>query len=211
MFYTDIVAVVGWVSMLFSCVVRAGLRRSETAMLVGERVTLRAMRREDLLRLWEFNNDLEVELAGGGDPPMPQSFERLVADWEREAARGGRDDGWFAIEVEGEFIGQCGLLHVNETARTAELGIGIGDKRYWGRGYGREAVNLLLEYAFRYRNYRRVWLWVHGDNERAIRSYIACGFVEEGRLREHVFSNGRYVDAVYMGVLRDEWGMRDGA
>ncbi len=135
-------------------------------MLVGERVTLRAMRREDLPRLWEFNNDLEVELAGGGDPPMPQSFDRLVADWEREAAKGGRDDSWFAIEVDGEFIGQCGLMHVNETARTAELGIGIGDKRYWGRGYGREAVNLLLEYAFRYRNYRRVWLWVHGDNER---------------------------------------------
>ena len=175
-------------------------------MLVGERVTLRAMRREDLAKQWEFNNDLEVELAGGGDPPMPQSFERLVADWEREAAKGGRDDGWFAIEVEGEFIGQCGLMHVNETARTAELGIGIGDKRYWGRGYGREAVNLLLEYAFRYRNYRRVWLWVHGDNERAIRSYIACGFVEEGRLREHVFSNGRYVDAVFMGMLRAEWG-----
>ena len=174
-------------------------------MLVGERVTLRAMRREDLPRLWEFNNDLEVELAGGGDPPMPQSFERLVADWERETAKGGRDDAWFAIDAEGEFIGQCGLMHANETARTAEMGIGIGDRRYWGRGYGREAVGLLLEYAFRYRNYRRVWLWVHGDNERAIRSYIACGFAEEGRLREHVFSNGRYVDAVYMGVLRDEW------
>ena len=49
---------------------------------------------------------------------------------------------------------------------------------------------------------------VHGDNERAIRSYIASGFVEEGRLREHVYSNGQYVDAVYMGVLRGEWDMR---
>lgn len=174
-------------------------------MLVGQLVTLRAMTREDLPKLWAFNNDLEVELAGGGDPPMPQSFERLVADWEREAAKGGRDDAWFAIEANGEFIGQCGLMHINETARTAELGIGIGDKRYWGRGYGREAVNVLLEYAFRYRNLRRVWLWVHADNERAIRSYVACGFVEEGRLREHVFSNGRYLDAVYMGVLRAEW------
>jgi RimJ/RimL family protein N-acetyltransferase len=180
-------------------------------MLVGERVTLRATTREDLPKIWEFNNDLAVELAGGGDPPMPQAFERLVADWEREVAKGGRDDAVFAIEVDGEFIGQCVLMHAHETARTVELGIGIGDKRYWGRGYGREAVSMLLEYAFRYRNYRRVWLWVHGDNERAIRAYTACGFVEEGRLREHVYSNGRYVDAVYMGVLRSEWGMGDGA
>ncbi|MGH9173822.1 MAG: GNAT family N-acetyltransferase [Vicinamibacterales bacterium] len=177
-------------------------------MLDGKLVTLRAMRREDLPRLWEFNNDLAVELAGGGDPPMPQSFARLVADWEREVAKGGRDDHWYAIEADGQFIGQCGLMHANPTARTIELGIGIGDKAYWGRGYGRETVSLLLEQAFRYHNYRRVWLWVHGDNERAIRAYQSCGFVEEGRLREHAYSNGRYVDVVYMGCLRAEWDER---
>ena len=69
-------------------------------------------------------------------------------------------------------------------------------------------MRLLLDYAFRLRNFRKVWLWVHGDNERAIRAYRACGFVEEGRLRDHVYSNGRYVDAVYFGVLRHEWEAR---
>jgi RimJ/RimL family protein N-acetyltransferase len=174
-------------------------------MLNGERVTLRAVRREDLPSYWEFNNDLEVELAGGGDPPMPQSLERLQADFDRQAAEGGRDGAWFAIEIEGKFVGQCGLFDFNTTSHTAQLGIAIGDKAYWGRGYGREAVTLLVDYAFRYRNFRRVWLWVHADNERAIRAYRACGFLEEGRLREHVYSNGRYVDAVQMGVLRAEW------
>ena len=80
----------------------------------------------------------------------------------------------------------------------------IGDKDYWGRGYGREAVSLLLDYAFRVRNLRRVWLEVHAANERAIRAYKACGFVEEGRMREHVWLAGRYVDNVIMGVLREE-------
>lgn len=174
-------------------------------MLSGERVTLRGVRREDLHRMWEFNNDLDVELAGGGDPPMPQSLERLEADFDREAAAGGRDGAWFGIEVDGVFVGQCGLTNFNDTSRTAELGIAIGDKAYWSRGYGREAVTLLLHYAFRYRNLRRVWLWVHADNERAIRAYTACGFVDEGRLREHMYSDGRYVDAVYMGVLRSDW------
>jgi len=177
-------------------------------VLRGERVTLRAMRRSDLPRLWAMNNDLAVELAGGGDPPEPQSYERLVAAYDREVARGGRDGTWFAIEADGKFIGQCGLMHPNPTAHTVELGITIGDKAYWGRGYGREVIRLLLDYAFRLRNYRRVWLWVHADNERGRRAYRACGFVEEGRLRQHVYSHGRYVDAVYMGLLREEWDQR---
>lgn len=174
-------------------------------MLRGERVTLRAIEREDLPRLWSFNNDLAVELAGGGDPPMPQSLARLQADYDREAGKGGRDDATFAIEVEGQMIGQCALFGFNSTDRTAELGITIGDREYWGRGYGREVVTLLLDYAFRLRNWRKVWLRVWGNNERAIRAYRACGFVEEGRLRAQVWSAGDYVDLVLMGVLRDEW------
>jgi RimJ/RimL family protein N-acetyltransferase len=173
-------------------------------MLQGERVLLRALTRDDLVRLWAFNNDLDVELASGGDPPLPQSLERLQADFDRESAKGGRDDATFAIDVEGAFVGACGLFNVNPTARTCELGIAIGDKAYWGQGYGREAVRLLVQYAFHYRNFRRVWLWVHAANERAIRAYQVAGFREEGRLRQHAWSNGRYDDVVYMGVLREE-------
>jgi RimJ/RimL family protein N-acetyltransferase len=88
------------------------------------------------------------------------------------------------------------------------LGITIGDKAYWGRGYGRDALTVLLDYAFRLRNMRRVTLSVNGTNERAIRAYQACGFVEEGRLRKHVWSAGEYIDLVYMGVFRDEWQAR---
>ena len=174
-------------------------------MLIGPRVTLRALQRDDLPLLWAFNNDLAVELAGGGDPPMPQRYEQLVATFDQRAAQGGRDNADFAIEVDGRFIGTCSLYGEDHTARTTELGIGIGDKTYWGQGYGREAVGLLLEYAFRYRNYRRVWLRVIANNERGIRAYRACGFVEEGRQREHVYSDGAYHDQVVMGILRTEW------
>jgi len=174
-------------------------------MLTGERVVLRGLRRDDLPAIWGFNNDLAVELAGGGDPPMPQSLERLQADTDREAAKGGRDGATFGIEVDGTLIGFCGLHNFNETARTCELGIAIGVKDRWGQGHGRDAVRVLLEYAFRYRNFRKVWLWVHAKNERAIRAYRACGFVEEGRFRQHVWSDGAYDDVVQMGVLREEW------
>lgn len=171
-------------------------------MLQGERIRLRALSRDDLERLNQFNNDLEVELAGGGDPPMPQGLARLQAEYEQQAGGGGRDNASFAIEADGQYIGSCALFNFDETGRTCELGIGIGDKAYWGKGYGREAVNLLVDYAFRYRNFRKVWLRVHGRNERAQKAYVACGFREEGRLREHVWSAGSYDDLVFMSIFR---------
>ena len=174
-------------------------------MLQGKLVLLRAMTRDDLPRLCTFNNDIAVELAGGGDPPIPQALARLEAEFDQATAKGGRDGMGFAIEADGLFIGQCALFNVNETARTCELGITIGDKAYWGKGYGREAIQLLLRYAFQYQNYRKVWLHVHATNERAIRAYLGCGFVEEGRQRAHVWSNGAFEDLVIMGILRQEW------
>lgn len=174
-------------------------------MLRGNRVTLRAVQRDDLLRLWAFNNDLAVELAGGGEPPWPQSLERLQAEFDQQAGQGGRDGMTFAIEADDVCIGQCALFNLDQTARTAELGITIGDKAYWGRGYGRECIRLLLRYAFRYQNLHKVWLQVHRRNERAAAAYRACGFAEEGSLRQHVWSNGQYDDLVFMGLLRVDW------
>jgi RimJ/RimL family protein N-acetyltransferase len=172
-------------------------------MIRGQKVILRAPKREDLPRIAEFRNDVELEIMGGGDPWWPVPVEVIEAEFMQR--RSADDRPWFAIEADGKYIGGCGLFHFDWTARTGEIGIGIGDPAYRGRGYGRDAVRVLLDYAFRLRNLHRVWLTVHANNERAIRCYRACGFVEEGRLREHVWVNGQYVDSVCMGLLRDEW------
>lgn len=174
-------------------------------MLKGKQVLLRALERDDLALLHTFNNDLAVELAGGGDAPVPQSLARLEAEFEQKVSGGGRNGSDFAIEADGNFIGICALFNEDNLAKTTELGITVGNKLYWGKGYGREAVQLLADYAFRYQNFRKVWLMVHGNNERAIKAYQKVGFVEEGRLREHVYSNGEYVDLIYMGILRRDW------
>jgi RimJ/RimL family protein N-acetyltransferase len=67
---------------------------------------------------------------------------------------------------------------------------------------------VLLHYGFTMRNLHRIWLDTTASNEAALRSYAAAGFVEEGRLREAAFVNGRYVDAVRMAVLRSDWEAR---
>jgi RimJ/RimL family protein N-acetyltransferase len=171
-------------------------------MLYGEKVLLRAFKPEDFQRQWEFSNDVEFEVIGGGDPWEPVPLARVQAQFEERMRQG---EAHFAIEADGKYIGSCGLFHFDQTAHTCELGIGIGDRAYWGRGYGRDAVRVLLDYAFRLRNFHKVWLEVHSVNERAIRAYRACGFVEEGRLRQHAWGNGQYVDLVFMGILRSEW------
>ena len=177
-------------------------------MLKGNRIILRGIRRDDLPRLWEFKNDAEMIVSGDAEPPMPKSLERMQAEYDRDAAKGGVDGTWFAIEVDGKVIGQCGLYGFDKfrgVAHGCELGIIIGDKTYWGQGYGREAVSLLLDYAFCYWNAHRVGLETSSVNERALRCYKACGFVEEGRLRQAEWQNGQYVDTVMMGILREEW------
>ncbi len=86
-----------------------------------------------------------------------------------------------------------------------ELGIQIGDREYWGRGYGRGAVRLLLNYGFHYLGARRIWLTTNAKNERVIRSFAAVGFVEEGRPRKVVWIDGEYTDLVNMSILVEEW------
>jgi RimJ/RimL family protein N-acetyltransferase len=171
-------------------------------MLTGEKVTLRAFTREDVPLVWKFRTDVEVELAGGGDPPRPLTLPQVEGEFEKNEFI--FKDG-FAIEAGGRLIGFCGLFHQDNLAHTCELGITIGDKEQWGKGCGRDAVRLLLDYALRMLNLRRVWLHCISTNERAIRCYRSCGFVEEGRLREQCWCNGRYTDQVYMGILRSEW------
>ena len=172
-------------------------------MLKGNRVLLRPMKSEDIARQHEFNQDLELY---GLDSSYPRvaSLEKAQAFYE-ERTKFDENIAPFAIEADGKYIGYCSLMHLQNRYGNLELGILIGDRKYWGRGYGREVVKLLLEYGFHYLGARRIDLTTHAKNERAIRCYLACGFVEEGRPRKVVWIEGEYVDLVNMAILYEEW------
>lgn len=115
----------------------------------------------------------------------------------------------YVIEIlEGEKwipIGSTSFHLLDWKNRSAELGLSIGEKKYWNHGYGRDTVRLMLRYAFNDLNLNRVSLTVFDTNERGKRAYLAAGFVEEGRLRQDIYKNGHYHDTFIMSVLRDEW------
>jgi diamine N-acetyltransferase len=174
-------------------------------MLKGEKVTLRPVEKDDLKRLHDLKQDVELMIFAYGDwQPIP------LAEYERNFDKRLEQSEYtgFVIEVEGKVIGDISLHGLDRRHSVAELGIGIYDRDFLGKGYGRDAIRTLLQWAFDVQNWRRIWLTTAAPNERAIRSYLACGFVEEGRMREHVFFHGQHVDLVIMGILRREWEVR---
>ena len=103
-------------------------------------------------------------------------------------------------------IGVFVLAQIDAYHRTAEIGAGIGDPAYWSGGYGSDAMLLLIEYAFRWLDLRRLWLTTMGSNARAQRQVQKCGFKLEGSRRRSVWDvHGDYQEFLYYGLLREEW------
>jgi RimJ/RimL family protein N-acetyltransferase len=178
-------------------------------MIVGENVILRPIEREDLPRCVRWFNDPEVRRHLTIHIPFSLAqeerwYENLLERLE------GNSDVLLAIETsEGVHIGNLGLHSINWKDRAAELGITIGEKEYWGRGYGTDAILTLLRLAFEEMNLHRVYLRVDVDNVRGVRCYEKCGFQKEGTLRDAVFREGRYHDQHLMGILRREFMLRE--
>ena len=171
----------------------------------GERIMLREFRQEDIsgMRSWATDNDCCFAL--GDAYILPQTWEKTERTLN-EYLNGGVGGLHFAIaeKASGRYIGQCNLPLIDRVSRRGEMAIVLAPE-YIGQGYGREAIHLMLGYAFGEINLRRVYLQVYADNERAIKCYRACGFREEGRMREHAYRHGRYVDIVMMGIMKSEW------
>lgn len=173
-------------------------------MLTGETVVLRSFREADFAVWYEFAQQVDVSLlALGAWRPMTVDTARRV--WEGFTQAPPDERIYFAVEAQGAFIGVIGIKDLDLRSRHGWLAINIGAPGQHGRGYGRDAIRTLLRWAFEIQNLHRVSLDTFATNERALRCYRACGFVEEGRLREAMWIDGRFEDMIQMGLLRHEW------
>jgi [ribosomal protein S5]-alanine N-acetyltransferase len=119
-----------------------------------------------------------------------------------------RSNGYeqMAIETEeGKHIGWVDIKNIDKLNKHGELGIAIGDKEYWGKGYGLSAMKEMLHYGFTRLGLNKIWLRVEVDNEKAIKSYKRMGYVEEGILRQDRFREGEFVDRLRMSILKNEF------
>lgn len=175
--------------------------------LEGERVALREFRQEDVAILHGWVNDREVVryLSWAVFPQTLRDTESFVEAQMRGADPLNRAFVIALREPEELCIGTLGCHNIDWRSRNAELGIVVGRREYLGKGYGAEAMRLLLGFCFDELNLHRVFLRVFDFNQRAIGSYLKCGFLEEGRLRQAFFRDGQYHDVVVMGLLAQEF------
>ena len=110
-----------------------------------------------------------------------------------------------AVDASMSIRGQLLSAAMNGFWSNPLIGIGLGAREYWGQGYGTDAMQTLLRYAFTEMNLRRLTLLVFDYNPRAIRSYEKCGFVKEGTVRGVLQREGQRWDWHYMGILKEEW------
>jgi len=104
-----------------------------------------------------------------------------------------------------KLIGDIGVSTIDQKNKHAEIGMAIGDKNYWDKGYGTDLVKTILKFCFQELGLNKVFLDVWEENKRAIGCYLRCGFKKDGVLREHVFKDGKYYNKWIMSVLKNEW------
>lgn len=174
-------------------------------MLKGKKVTLRPIREENLNDFIAWFNDMEVTRYLISYLPMTEASEKK---WIEETTT--KRKPVFVIEARDEegretSIGVCGLNRVNYKDGNAELGITIGEKKYWGKGLGTEALTLLIDYGFNFLNLHKIYSGAIEPNIGSIKLHQKLGFVQEGKRKEQAFSNGQYLDLIEFGLLREEW------
>ena len=141
-----------------------------------------------------------------GLPPSEAAARERILKWSANQ----EDDTSFAIETldnPAELVGNVGLWGARPKDRCATLGIALG-REYIGRGYGTDAVRVIVGYGFREIGLHRIQLEVAPFNRAGIRAYEKAGFTEEGRLRESVLHDGRWYDQVLLSILDHEWAAR---
>ncbi|MFC2023928.1 GNAT family N-acetyltransferase [Chloroflexota bacterium] len=172
--------------------------------LVGEKCYLSPCTSQNAEQWTVWDNDLEVAIPLGDEAYTIYSLEKM-----REITREVmiQQSHLFSIvdAATDTLIGRCLLFDIDAVNRKAMLGLVIGEKEYWNRGYGKEATRLLLDYGFNLLNLNNIMLGTFSFNVRALDCFRGAGFKEIGRRRQARIIAGRSYDLVLLDILAEEF------
>ncbi|MBM7578651.1 GNAT family N-acetyltransferase [Jeotgalibacillus terrae] len=171
-------------------------------MFSTDRMTLRKVTEEDTEIYHSWRNNPEV--MKNTSPSMDQYTKADTAAFIQMIS-GASDAKSYMIELKetSQPIGIISLIHIDYKNRHAECVIDLGEQKQWGKGFGREAMQLLLAYAFEELNLHKVYLRVFSFNERAVRLYKKLGFEIEGEQRDQLFRDGDWHSVILMGIFQE--------
>jgi len=173
--------------------------------LQGELIYLREVRPSDVNEAYySWMNDPEITryLESRFFPNDMESLEDYVSKRQKDP-----NDIFLAIVLKDtdRHVGNIKLGPINWIHRLADVGVLIGDKDSWGKGYATEAIGLVARMAFHNLNLHKLTAGYYADNKGSERAFLKNGFLIEGKRRAHRFSNGVYVDTVILGLLREDF------
>jgi RimJ/RimL family protein N-acetyltransferase len=172
-------------------------------MLSDDLIYLRKLESTDLERTWEWINDPGVYVKIGSQVPISRTaqqkwFEHVDQSSHKAILAICLKDG-------GVHVGNVSLDSIENRHRTARLSIFIGDAAQRGKSLGSRAIRLLANYAFGYLNLNRIWCKATAGDERIVSFYESLGFQQEGVMRQHEYIDGRYVDKLVFGLLKEDF------
>ncbi|MEI4828443.1 GNAT family protein [Bacillus sp. FJAT-53711] len=172
----------------------------------GKYVRLSAIKPEDAKVMEKWSEDAEYLRNVDTDIALPKTKEQFEAEG-RQISNGA----YFPLRtiLDNELIGFVAIHKIEWNNRSGLLAIGIGEVKHRSKGYGTDALQLVLRFAFHELNLDRVGLDVIEYNTRAIRAYEKVGFLHEGRIRSAVYRDGKRYDRIIMGILRSEWEAKE--
>lgn len=177
-----------------------------TALFTGKLVRLAAADPDKHAALFlEWSRDSQYTRLLDFPPARQWSAKQTREEMERMDARDNLINLLIHTLDEDRPIGFVELDGIQWAHGDAFVGIGIGSRAHWSKGYGSDALRILMRYAFAELGLFRLSLDVFEYNTRAVRCYEKCGFVVEGRCRQWLLRDGKRWDVLYMGILRSEW------
>jgi len=157
-------------------------------MIADTKIKLRDKRLVDALDDYTWRTDLELAQLDA-TPLLTITFPQYLSDYASELRYPFSTRRPFAVEtLDGKHIGNCVYYNINDTKGEAELGIMIGDRDYWDKGYGSEAVTTLVSYIFHQTKLKRIYLKTLNSNRRAQKCFQKCGFTSYGHLSKDGYS-----------------------
>jgi len=168
-------------------------------MIDGKKLKLRPIESKDIEVFRRWINDWEVCRGLLRYLPVTDFGHR---EWFKNIKK-DRNQIYFAVEIKKskKYIGNIGLRNINWKDRNGDFFIYIGEKKYWGKGYGTEAAKIFIDYCFNSLNLHKVYLRVVEFNESAVKSYQKAGFKKEGVLKDEVFVGGSYFNIIRMAII----------
>jgi RimJ/RimL family protein N-acetyltransferase len=177
----------------------------------GGKIRLRAIEQKDLDDIVASTEEPDTELDRYEDViHFPISQQKDRDNLESLAQKGGTDDYFFWVieDLQGNKVGFINTFDCEQRSGTFKYAL-IIKRRYWGHGYAREAIQIVLRYYFRELRYQKVTVMIYSFNERSIRLHERLGFKLEGRLRRMVYTNGKFYDELFYGMFIEEFDQID--